>query len=237
MAELMVLKVIGAGFGRTGTLSIKAALEEIGFCRCYHTVELVQHPQHAPYWERAGKGKSVDWDTLFEGYQATVDFPACRFYRELMRHYPDAKVLLTVRNPETWYESTRDTLYGARPSPRQQLALAWRLPFSPRLWRYVQVHHITDKDIWKSAFHNRFKDKTYAIDVFNRHIEEVKGTVPPERLLVYSVKEGWQPLCRFLSVPVPTGTPFPHLNDRAEFRQRLDMLFQHWVMRGKLDEA
>src|SRR5690242_7699355 len=105
------LKVIGAGFGRTGTLSLKVALEELGFGPCYHMIEVFQYPEHAKLWEAATQGKPIDWDQIFANYQATVDWPGCTFYADLMARYPDAKVLLSVRDPETWYESVMSTIY------------------------------------------------------------------------------------------------------------------------------
>src|SRR5215210_5869069 len=98
----MAIRVIGAGLGRTGTLSLKAALEELGFGACYHMIELLTHPEQVRFWEAASRRERVDWDALFEGYQAVVDYPGCRYYRELMEYYPEAKVVLTVRDPNTW---------------------------------------------------------------------------------------------------------------------------------------
>ncbi len=103
--EKPTIKVIGAGLGRTGTLSLKAALEELGFSRCYHMTDVFAHLEHARVWDDAARGLPVDWDTLFQGYQATVDWPGCAFYEEFMRRYPDAKVILSVRDPERWYEA------------------------------------------------------------------------------------------------------------------------------------
>ncbi len=105
------LKIIGAGFGRTGTLSLKVALEELGFGPCYHMLEMFQHPEHIALWEAASKGHPVDWHQVFEEYQATVDWPGCAFYEQFMEAYPDAKVLLTVRDPDKWYESSQATIY------------------------------------------------------------------------------------------------------------------------------
>lgn len=199
------LKVIGAGFGRTGTLSLKHALEELGFGPCYHMTELFDKPGADEQWQAIAMGEPVDWNTVFEGYQATVDWPACTFYQELMQAYPEAKVLLTIRDPEKWYESTYSTIYQVSHQ-------------NPALSSHVRM---VNAIIWERTFNSKFEHKDYAISVFLRHIEEVKHSVPPEKLLVYDVKEGWQPLCAFLRVEVPTATPFPHLNDRANFVGRL----------------
>ena len=92
-------------------MSLKAALETLGFGPCYHMIEVFEHPEHAGFWQAAWRGEPVDWDGLLGGYEAAVDWPACTFYEELLQRYPDARVLLSVRDPERWYESTRDTIY------------------------------------------------------------------------------------------------------------------------------
>lgn len=107
----MTLEVIGAGFGRTGTMSLKVALEELGFEPCYHMSEVFTHPEHVELWRAAAQGEPVEWEQIFGGYRATVDWPACTFYGELMENYPDAKVILTVRDPQRWYESAYNTIY------------------------------------------------------------------------------------------------------------------------------
>ena len=216
----MAIKVIGAGFGRTGTLSLKVALEMLGFDKCYHMDEMFQHPEHAIFWENAIEGKPVDWDALFKDYQATVDFPWCCYYSQLMQHYPDAKVVLTIRDFEQWYESSLNTIYQVGRSPKQNLLMALKFPFSAKTRHIFRLFRLIEKDVWGGIFQGRFPDKDYALAVFNQHIESVKRIVPPERLLVYQVKEGWEPLCRFLSVPIPSQ-PFPHLNQRTEFNQLL----------------
>lgn len=211
----MTLKVIGAGFGRTGTSSLQIALEQLGFGKCYHMREVFAHREHAPLWYAASQGQPVDWDVIFAGYQATVDWPGCTFYQELMRYYPDAKVLLSVRDPERWYTSAYNTIYSFRRNAPPKW-LYWLKSPSWRLGRWM-----SDGIIWDGIFAGRFEDRAYAIEVFKRHTAEVQRVVPAERLLVYHVKEGWEPLCRFLDVPVPT-TPFPHLNDTAEFQRMME---------------
>jgi hypothetical protein len=194
-------------------LSLKAALEELGFGRCYHMTEVIAHPEHVAVWDAAGRGEPVDWEELFRGYRAAVDWPACSYYKELMRLYPAAKVILTVRDPDRWYESAWQTIYQVRRAfPR------WASPFLPRMRRMLGM---TDRLIWDGFFQGRFEDRGHAIAAFHRHNEEVKRAVPAERLLVFEVKEGWGPLCAFLGVPVPEGKPFPHLNDTEEFRARI----------------
>jgi hypothetical protein len=215
----MAIRVIGAGLGRTGTLSLKAALEELGFGTCYHMIELLSHPEQVHFWEAASRREPVAWDSLIEGYQAAVDYPACRYYRELLEYYPDAKVILTVRDPNHWYDSTRETIYQVgRPSSGESDGPPVALPFPGDPLLFQRIFQMVHQDVWGGDFGGRFEDREYAIEVFNRHIEEVKEQVPADRLLVYQVKEGWEPLCRFLGVPVPEGKPFPYLNDREAFR-------------------
>jgi len=221
-----LVKVIGAGFGRTGTLSLKAALEELGFGPCYHMTEVFRHPEHAPLWEAAARGEPVDWDRFLAGYQATVDWPACNFYEPLMRRYPDAKVVLTVRDPQRWYASTASTIYrmhqitAISPLTATLFALIGRFVAAGRVTRMINAV------VWKGTFEGNFADQRQAIAIFERHIQEVKERVPADRLLVYDVQEGWAPLCAFLGVPVPNGRPFPHLNDAESFQK---MVRQRWT--------
>lgn len=202
------MRVIGAGFGRTGTYSLKTALEQLGCGPCYHMVEVFDKPRHVELWQAAAEGRPVDWGELFAGYNSAVDWPACSFYEQLMELYPEAKVLLTVRDPEKWYRSVMNTIY---PTSKME-------PESPE----VRAHRrMVNTLIWQGTFDGRTEDKQHAIAIFERHNEEVRRRVPAERLLVYEVKEGWEPLCRFLDVPVPVDKPFPRLNDTAEFQQRI----------------
>jgi Sulfotransferase domain len=214
----MPIQVIGAGLGRTGTLSLKAALEELGFARCYHMVEVLAHKDDAGIWDAAARGESVDWDALFADYQSTVDWPSCSFYHELSERYPGAKVILTVRDPERWYDSARQTIYFVRSA-----LPGWISLFMPRMRTFGRM---IDRIIWTGTFQGRFEDRAFAIDVFKRHNDDVRRQVPADRLLVYDVREGWGPLCAFLGVPVPEGKPFPHLNDTAEFRARIERLIR-----------
>ena len=215
------MKVIGAGFGRTGTTSLKAALETLGFAPCYHMTEVFAHPGHADFWVSAWRKEPVDWEGVLGDYEATVDWPACTFYEELMERHPDAKVLLSVRDPEPWYESTHSTIYelsmllDSSPISRLIFGLITLLVFGG--FAGGRSNLVNDL-IWEGTFDGRFEDKVYAIEVFERHNEEVKRRVPPERLLVYDVKEGWETLCGFLGVPEPEE-PFPRLNDTAQMRR------------------
>jgi hypothetical protein len=214
------VKVIGAGFARTGTTSLKAALEKLGFGPCYHMTEVFTHPEHADFWSAARRGEPVDWEGVLGDYEATLDWPACAFYEELMERHPEAKVLLSVRDPERWYESTRTTIYDLNMLvdhsriARMIFGLGTLLVYGG----FAGGKSSMPNDImWQGTFDGRFEDKSYAMEVFERHNEEVKRRVPQERLLVYEVSEGWGPLCEFLGVPEPEE-PFPHLNEAARLR-------------------
>lgn len=201
----MDIQVIGAGFGRTGTMSLKAALEQLGFGPCYHMSEVMEHSGHEYKWHAACHGGSLDW-SVFDGYRAAVDWPAAHYWRELIDRYPKAKVILSVRDGESWYKSVTDTIYGRISSPLPDEA--------PEVLR---IHReMTRKIVLEDTFGGRFLDKKHAIGVFERHNEEVRRAVEPSRLLVYNVKEGWEPLCDFLGVTIPSE-PFPRVNDTASF--------------------
>jgi Sulfotransferase domain len=210
------MKVIGAGFGRTGTMSLKVALEQLGFGPCYHMIEVFSHVDDVPAWERAARGEKVDWKSLLAGWESAVDWPPCTFYEQLMEVYPEAKVILTPRDPEKWYESTTNTIWQAK-------LQAHRTPRDPnaRVVPMMRAMGMINQLIWEGTFHDRFQDKAYAIEIFEKNTADVKKKVPAERLLVYEIQEGWEPLATFLGVPVPADKPFPRVNDTASF---LDMI-------------
>jgi len=204
----VTLKVIGAGYGRTGTLSLKLALEKLGFDKCYHMMELFGHPEHVELWRQAGRGGVVDWGALYQGYQATVDWPSCNFYEEHLRHYPDAKVILSERDPERWYESVMNTIY---PSSR-----AVRDSGEPGTKPWADMAF---ELIWDGLFDGRMDDKAHVIDVYLAHNRRVREVVPADQLLVFEAAEGWEPLCAFLGCTVP-GEPYPKVNTTEEFMGR-----------------
>jgi Sulfotransferase domain len=209
------MKVIGSGFGRTGTLSLKAALEILGFAPCYHMEEVIKRPSHVRLWQQIGHNQPVSWEAIFAGFQATVDFPASSFYRELLAKYPDAKVVHTVRDPERWYDSTAETIYRVGNN-----FPTWVLKLFPPLGRFFDMQ---ERLIWQKLFNGRFSDRTYAIKFFNKYTDEVRQNVPPEKLLIFQVKEGWEPLCAFLDIPMP-DIPFPHVNDREQMLRRFKLM-------------
>lgn len=200
-----LLEVIGAGFGRTGTYSLKLALEALGFGPCYHMFEVQQHPGHDALWEAMAEGRGGDWEEIFDGFRSAVDWPVAAFYEPLMRRYPGAKVVLSVREPEAWYASALKTIAP----PREETAE------TPETTQSRMARRI----IWDGVFDGRFHDKAHALAVFERSMAEVKARVPQERLLVYDAQEGWEPLCRFLGVEVP-AEPYPHRNTTEQFLER-----------------
>lgn len=197
----MTMKVIGSGLGRTGTFSLKLALEQLGFGPCHHMVEVFTHPESVPLWMDAGAG-APDWDAVFAGYQSMVDFPGCKFWRELMDFYPDAKVLHSVRDPQRWFESTQATIFA----PGGPVDLAE----GPMGEFFAMV---------TSEYRGRLHDRDFMVDCFNRHTEAVLAAVPKDRLLVFEASQGWEPLCGFLGAPVPE-TPYPRENTREDFQTR-----------------
>lgn len=201
----MALKVIGAGFGRTGTMSLRDALNELGFGPCYHMSEVMAHPQFANYWARLARGESVDWDEVFDGYQSTVDWPACTYWRELAAHYPEAKVILTVRDPGQWFESTRNTIFSD-----EHLAMFSGDDADPDFRDMID-------QVYNQTFDGRGHERDYAIAVYITHNDAVMRSIERNRLLVFDPAEGWEPLCRFLEVPVP-DKPFPRVNTSQDWQ-------------------
>lgn len=212
----MALKVIGAGFGRTGTKSLQLALEQLGFDNCYHMEALLRNPSGVKHWTNAYNEKETDWDTLFEGYNSAVDFPVSMYYKELAEHFPESKIILTYRDPERWYKSASETIFSFDPGPKIKLKMLFSMPFSSTARNLFKVIMLNEKSIWKKYFEGKFKDKDYAISKFNQHIEDVKATIAEDRLLVFHPKEGWEPLCKFLNVDMPSE-PFPNTNTRENF--------------------
>lgn len=207
------MRVIGAGYGRTGTASLKRALETLGFGPCHHMEEVIKHPAEVPTWARAARGEKIDWKTFMSPWGSACDFPSALYYRELMEAFPDAKVVLTVRDAASWYASMRETIVPMFNRFPNSIVLQ-HLPFlgSPR--RAMGGSSINKLII------ERFGEREHVLKVFDEHIAEVERVVPAERLLVFEAKEGWEPLCKFLGVPVPSE-PFPRVNDTAEFKKRV----------------
>lgn len=200
----MTIKVIGAGLGRTGTLSLKVALEQIGMGPCYHMIEVFAGmPATVKHWEDAIDGQP-DWPATFAGFVATVDYPGCTFWREIAAAYPEAKIILSTRDPDSWFESVSETVF----SPRMRTGMAG----SP-MNRFFEGAVYGD-------FGERIGDREFMTDYFRRWNASVIAEAPPERLLVFEAKQGWAPLCEFLGVPVP-DRPYPRVNSREEMGQHM----------------
>lgn len=200
----MSLSVIGAGFGRTGTMSLKKALEQLGFWPCHHMEEVFKNPWQLPFWERAAKGKTVDWDEIFQGYGASVDWPSAHYWKELAAFYPNSRVVLSVRPPELWWDSFSATI-------KRLLEIREQIPdHYPRA-----VIEMADQIVREQTFGGSL-EKDRVLTAFQNRIDEVKRTIPAERLLIFEVTQGWQPLCEFLNVPVPEED-FPRTNAKLEF--------------------
>ena len=214
----MALQVIGAGTGRTGTMSLKLALEQLGYGRCYHMVELLQHPEDVVHWERANRGEPVDWDTLFAGYRATVDYPGYLHYKTLMQRYPNAKVILTVRDPDAWYESALATIYRAEPGLAQKLKMGLALPFSPKLRKLLRVFRLSD-EVWAKEFEGRFEDKDFAVARFERRTTKRSSALcPPTNFSSMRSSRGGDLFASSWRCPYPTR-PFPALTTDRRFRR------------------
>lgn len=209
-----MLNVIGAGFGRTGTLSLKTALDQLGFGPCYHMVEVLENPDHIERWQAAHTSGTVDWEQSFAGYRATVDWPGVSFWRQLVTTHPEARVILTVRDPQRWYDSVRNSIYRVvelADEPEFQ-AMKAEQPHMARMQEMV------GQLVWDGEFGGRFTDREHAINMFEEHNAAVHREVPADRLLVFEVSQGWEPLCDFLGVDVP-DEPFPRVNDSQNFEQ------------------
>lgn len=200
-----MIRLIGAGFGRTGTLSLKHALEKLGLDKCYHMAEVMKNPQHMPVWQAAHNGESIDWAALFTGYQASVDWPSCNLWREQLAAFPEAKVLLSLRDKDRWYDSVMATIYAfskaglTSDNPQRRAGAQW-------------AHEV----IWQRVFDGKMDDRAHVTRVFEQHNRQVIEEVPADRLLVFEATQGWQPLCDFLQLPVP-AEPYPRVNSREEF--------------------
>ncbi len=210
----MALQVIGAGFGRTGTLSMKAALEQLGYDKCHHMLEVFPDDDQLDSWHKILQGEVPDWEAVFDGFQASVDFPSSGYWRELAAHYPEAKIILTTRSFDSWYESASETIY-----PVSKNIPGWMTAIP----KVRKIKEMTYGVIWDRVFGGKFEDRDATRAVFEQHEADVKAAFPPERLLVFHPKEGWGPLCEFLSKPVPDG-PFPNVNDRDDFKKRIGMM-------------
>ena len=201
------MHVIGAGVGRTGTYSLKLAINRLGLGPCHHMEAVIQNmPAQVPLWSAALEGRA-DWGAIYKGFDSAVDWPTAAFFRELAAANPTTKFILTHREPETWADSFGETIYKA-------MAMRHQAPPDRRAWLEMAYGVVA-----RSGFPEGL-DRDALIKGFVAHNDAVKATIPASRLLVYQVRDGWEPLCAFLDVPVP-DEPFPRTNDRLEFWERV----------------
>ena len=204
----MALRVVGAGLPRTGTASLKLALERLLDGPCYHMFEVFAQPGHIPVWHDAVRGQPPDWDTFLAGYPAAVDLPAAAFWRQLAAANPGALIVLSVRDsPQQWWDSCAGTFFspaGLGPSPDPGSTMDEYLAMALDVWQaWAGPASILDPDAMMAAY--------------QRHNDTVRASAPPGRLLEWRAADGWEPLAAALGVPAP-GDPFPHVNTRAQFR-------------------
>ena len=204
----MALKIVGSGLGRTGTKSMQTALNTLGFGPCHHMVEVFGHPESVPLWIEAGAGRP-EWDKIFATYNSMVDYPGSFYWRQHAAHYPNAKVLHTVRDPDKWFDSTQATIF--EPGSLVTLQEGPMAAFFNSFLGDIRAH---------------LHDRAFMTAHFRRHTEEVKRAIPPERLLIYEAGQGWAPLCKFLGVPVPDAL-YPSENSKAEFMARTAAMKKH----------
>jgi hypothetical protein len=199
----MALRVIGAGLGRTGTMSLKLALEKLLGAPCYHMVEVFPRPAHFGLWTAAGRGERVDWNGLFDGFVAAVDWPASAFWAEIASAFPDAHVLLSTRETASWWKSASNTIFAEASAAVRAGPMAEMLD-----------------SVLGSRFTRDFLDRDAAVAAYEAHNARVRANVPAARLVEWTSKDGWGPLCKMLGVPVPSE-PFPHANTTEEFQARV----------------
>jgi Sulfotransferase domain len=210
------MKMIGVGFGRTGTMSLKAALEELGAGPCFHMIDLItgeNRDQDLQHWIKIADGEPVDWAEVFDGWEATVDWPAAAKWRELVDAFPGVPVLLNVRDFDGFYKSCANTILAVKEAAQAgELAEdANREQPAPELWGVIE------KLIWQGDFQGRFQDKEWVREMYWERVETIKREVPADRLVYWELGDGWEPLADALGVAAP-DKPFPHLHDTNEFR-------------------
>ncbi|WP_262379652.1 sulfotransferase family protein [Nonomuraea sp. PA05] len=224
-----MLTVIGAGFPRTGTSSMKAALERLGFGPCFHMFNILTEPARVDDWLPLAEAEEVDWEKLFDGFRSTQDWPASFFWRELAQAYPEAKVVLTVRDPRAWYASMQTLIDNGPRTIMAQGAERDLPPAAKAVFGGMQrLQPVLNRMTAATFGPGRTMadgpvDEASAVAAFERHTAAVKASLPADRLLVFDVREGWEPLCRFLGADVP-DEPFPHLNDGKSMREFLGRL-------------
>lgn len=197
----MVLAVVGAGCGRTGTHSLKVALERLVGGRCHHMIEVFTSPEQQAGWTRAIDGEPVDWSELLNDFRAAVDWPGAAFWRELHAANPEALILLSVRPPEDWYRSASNTIFEGMREERH----------AGSTWMTALVR------LLRQRFSDRFEDPQAMMDAYVAHNDAVRAEAPSAQLLEWSPGDDWAPICDRLGLAVPEE-PFPVTNTTADFR-------------------
>ena len=202
----MALDIISSGFGRTGTKSLKEALERLGHAPCHHMHEVVENPEQVASWQAFLAGEPVDWDAYFAGYSAQVDWPGAHIWRELAQIYPQARIVHSHRPEDLWWKSFERTI-------AKLTANFHSMPLPPHISDMLTaLKSLLERD----TFAGDMTDKDTAIAAYRQRLADVTTAIPADRLLIFDVAEGWEPLCAFLDKPVP-AEPFPHHNLRADF--------------------
>ena len=195
----MALEIIGAGLSRTGTFSLKLALEKLGIGKCYHMHDVFMNDNHVKQWQSILESKPPKWEQLFAGYSAAVDAPSWYYWRELTTLYPESKIILTVRDSDEWYRSMAKTIYEVIQKPGKV--------------------SLTRDKLFGTIFGGEFENEEMAKRIYDEHNDEVRSIIHPERLLVFRVADGWAPLCHFLGLPIP-DEPFPNTNTMSIFSKQ-----------------
>jgi hypothetical protein len=225
----LTIDVIGVGLGRTGTESLKSALEVLGYGPCFHYFQLLRDGDRLEHWEQLERGNRPDYAEMFQGYRSITSSLSAVFHRQLLDEFPAAKCVLTVRDADAWYRSVSSTVTRGMPAP-VTAAVRALASVSTRFDELYRLRTFTERFLDDGLFGGRVDDAEFVKSVFVRWNAEIRGSIPAEQLLVYDVADGWAPLCAFLQVPVP-DQPFPHHNVRQNFRRRLlaDFFFPSWV--------
>ena len=211
--------IIGAGFPRTGTMSLKHAIEHLRGTQCYHMIEFVRQSSHIAFWEKAFAQKDVSWTDFLKDCSGIVDFPGSLFVEQLLKAYPNAKVILTIRDEEQWFESMKSTVLATRKK---------NTDVPPELKNIMKNLASMRELIWDRHFEGRQLEPDFMIAQYRKHNQKVKQLVPPKQLLEMEISEGWNPLVEFLG-----GTPsmdFPNVNKRDEFHEMLRGEIQSLVL-------
>jgi sulfotransferase family protein len=194
----MTLRIVGAGLGRTGTTSLKAALERLLGGPCHHMMEVFAHPEQIPAWHAAARADMPDWHALLRDYRATVDWPSAAFWPEISAAFPDAVILLSVRDPASWWKSASSTIFTT-------------IARAPEPWRAMVM------EMMRARFTPKLDDRDACLAAYDRWYADARARIPRDRLLEWRASDGWKPICERLGVAIP-DEPFPHANKTEDFQ-------------------